>query len=797
MTDSLADLLNLAPSDPKAIYDKSILKDVTHLDEDFSSAVAEVENTLKQNLNSITTFIEKDKPAPTFDLSTIFPETSKSEIKVDLSPLEVDLDRPNKNLKKRQIKSESTIKPCTASNGKQVDGGNSLTLQQIIDQAEENSVISIVRKTYNEEVKIHKKITLKIQPGFGKASVTSVSLFADCRFVEISFSGFSSYGKSSSVFENCSFSSFKGDSFLLSDSSSLLIENCKLQDSCISLRGRSKLKISNSSIERSPLSGILITETAKCWSNNNRFCSNFQSAVCLQDSGCFGSVSDTFEANSKFTINVMTNSELFFKGSSFASGNNSAFIGINENAKVSIENSEFKNINFPSILARASSTVFSSGSKYIDNPNSHSIKVEEKAIVSSTKDIFSGISNAAIFVSEEGIFRGNEITFTNCDGNGVSTDGGIVEIQNSLLTNCRCLALYFKNTKRSKIEHSEIGYLHIENSSGIQIDSCQFKTIGKGICNFKNSTSIEITKSSFTDFPVKMEKVEVKFSESKWSKSDKVVCDIISSTPTFVDCHFLESVQTLNCTKQSNITLQNCIFQDVRNTGILLMMSEATLQGTKFNNVSIPLTSSKGQVNIENCEFIKGGKVELELNSTICKVSNSLFDETIEGPSISGSAKTDITLTHCTISRSKTSHVEIRGASKLLVSSCTLSSSVKGAGIQFTGADVTIEDSSLSGESQAAVIGSSGKLTVKNSKIFNNVQSGLRLTRVEEVLVENCDFDNNGPFGISGNMKSLVLKNSKFHGHTQCSVSIPKTSKLIEEGNTFDEAQQPYIQLGF
>lgn len=209
MTDSIEDLLKLiSPDDPKGIYNKSILKDVSNLDLVFGSDVRDID---MKNLNSITTFIEKDKPKPTFDVSALLnPNSRKEETKVDPSLFEIDFNRPNKNLKKRHLKTTNTIKPCTASSGKQVDSVNSLTLQQIIDQADENSVISVARKVYNENIKINKKLTLKAQQGFGQASVTSVSISADCQIIEINFSGFSLFGNSSSVFSKLFFFVSKG-----------------------------------------------------------------------------------------------------------------------------------------------------------------------------------------------------------------------------------------------------------------------------------------------------------------------------------------------------------------------------------------------------------------------------------------------------------------------------------------------------------------------------------------------------------------------------------------------------------
>ncbi|OHT04248.1 hypothetical protein TRFO_28298 [Tritrichomonas foetus] len=592
-------------------------------------------------------------------------------------------------------------------------------------------------------------------------------------------------------FSKCEFIGGQANAIQIEGKSYVELSDCKIKKSLksgINVQDNAVAVCVNCTVKKCGF-GVLAQNYAKLSMNHCKINKNEKSGFGIYDKTTISICNSNIVENKKMGMEVSSRAEnIYFEANTFDS-NGPAGALICQHSHVTFVNNIISNHSRTGFEVKGGSRLIMHGNKFSNSNENPLLLLNERSRAFSEKDSFSGQCRTAVAAVSESLFIGRYDKFENLAICGILTyDSGQVSLQmcefsrihgpsiqarsKSILNLRNCtfsetsdnllfigLGVTGKATN-CNFEKAKIG---VEVSEGIEnyvFDNCKFVGIGQTGTRVRGKTSPKFLDCKFADNYIGCQIVEestplFEFCEFSKCKNGCVISN--NAEPNFLGCTFTHNINYGFESVKSNPTFTNCQLSRNEQLGFSI------LKESNVNMLNCLITENEetgGQIGeLGTMATFKGCVICKQINKYGLLVQNA-----------------EIKCINCQFFENESSHIHVLRDSVVKIQDSELTHSVKGVGIESCDArKISIKNSKLFNEMKSALIATGrGNVNVENTSVYECQQFGLWFQDGCKFDIKNCE--------IKDNMKIGIYIKSAYGSVNECTVTNNQVCGIDYDG---------------
>lgn len=755
-------------------------------------------------------------PPPQFNAppQQTFPATPNFNINVNISVPEQPQQESESKEKHKRFEEDNTISvefiqfskhaDFQVGNTVQYDPNGGKSIQAVIDNVKNGTVIEIPAGEYNEELTIIKSVALRgigqvTIKGEGKTDTICTSnqfvVLENLRLVQIETRGGGALTVQSGYIKatNCVFESVTISAAQIVGDSYGEFNNCTFLNSynpCIMLSDKVQGYCSGCEFRGSRTFGALANDNSYLTLENCRSTKNGGSGVSANGNGNVFIQGGTFYDNESSGVEVTSKGSITIQQATICDHENGTGVLVQgADVKVILVESNIKNNQLAGIKVSDGAKLISKSNKYSNAQQNVIAYAHMKGWITLDNDEFSGECIAAVATSDAGRIDAKNLDIHDLTNAAVLCyDGGECNIDGATINNCEHTALQFRDNADFYVKNVNINGIRdlaaaILNDSKGKMKDCRIvngQTVGLELTNVKD---VKIKRCTFSNNQVCgasiHDDVTCKFDECTFEQNGQFGVDTSSNDvkAEFKHCKFAESPEAIiNITNGAQSEFENCTISNGPKIGLNIINSSPTFKGCEITRIGVAAISCSGGATptFDNCNIHDNENfaAQIHQSQTHAKFIETFILNHPKSVAIIALNNAVAEFIRTKFENSFQPHCEIREGATVSLLGCDVGPTDNGTGIQVHSEGILQVDSSRVHELSkiGILVGDKGFAEIKNSAIEHCGTTGILVASGGRMNVSKTILDGNGQLAmqflpnVDATVTECVIQNHSMFG---------------------------------
>ena len=712
-------------------------------------------------------------------------------LSLDIAPIGLGLPAQEPKPEPAQVTEEKKIQvsfvefskraPLQVSQTIKFDKSVNQSIQSVIDNAKNGTLIVIPEGEYNEELTIVKQVHLK---GEGNVTITGLGMMETCmcsslmvvleniNFIQIDTRGGGSLtvqqGYTKAV--NCTFKSHTISSVQVLSNACCELENCKLVDSynpCLMCVETSQAIATGCEMRGSSTFGVLANENSsitleKCLVEKSKATGvQVASSANLLMRGC------SVKNNQSCGVECISTGSIIIQDSNIEDHESGTGILAQGNVKVLCVDNTFKNNQLANIKAQGGAVVTSKQNKYLDAKQNVMILSHENATIDCDGDSFGGeaIAAAAAFDNGKLIIKNTKMQNINCSAL-LAYENGEAILENVEINQPASAAIQLRDNASFDFTNvvvnggENVGCTILSGASG-EIKNSKFINCSHAGIEIYNCGQLLIKDSQFSTNAVAgalfHDSCAAVIEGCEFANNGQIGVDITSvgGKPQFKKCVFSGSAEAIiNITNGAEPSFVDSRIENGPKIGISVIEAKPVFHNCEITAIGMAGLSISGKAApvFERCNIHDNNNFAVQIHQpeTQAHFIDTSFLNHSRSVAIIALNGCFVDCTQCKFEGSLQPHCEIRDQATVQLTRCDVSNSTKGTGLQVhSGGMLQLNDTNIHNESKMGLmIGDKGTCIISGGSIAKCGQTGILAMGNSVLKINSCTLDGNGQFSM-------------------------------------------------